>query len=194
MLAAVSRPREMHKEGMDAAAAADAADASREGLRRSAWIDRFAIGAVALIVVLVTIPHVDRLARRDNEIDAMRTLRVLAVQPASPGTDARLHTLAQLVGGDKLLARRLEDVEWMQDGRLRRHGYYFDIAQRPGGDALLRAWPVEAGTTGRAVFVWSPRTGLQGHDNPDLLFTGPRPPEGADLASGGWKPMQRAAR
>lgn len=179
---------------MEAAAASGTGAGTSAAERKSAWIDRFAIGAVALIVVLVTIPHVDRLARRDNEMDAMRTLRVLAVQPAAPGTDSRLHTLAQLVGGDKLLARRLEDVEWMADGRLRRHGYYFDIAQRTGGDALLRAWPVEAGATGRAAFVWSPRTGLLGNDNADLLWTGPRAPEGADLEAGGWIPMPRAAR
>lgn len=184
----------MHEEGMEAAAATGTGGTALARERNSAWLDRFAIGAVALIVVLVTIPHVDRLARRDNELDAMRTLRVLAVQPAAPGTDARLHTLAQLVGGDKLLARRLEDVEWMEDGRLRRHGYYFDIAHRGGGDALLRAWPVEAGTTGRAAFVWNPRTGLLGHDNADLLWTGPRAPEGEDLAAGGWTPMPRGAR
>ncbi len=155
------------------------------------WIDKLTIGAIVGIVVLVTIPHVERLARRDNELDAMRTLRVLATQPVLPGSAHRDGTLQGLVGGDQLLWRRLEDSRWLDDGSLQRHGYRFDLARSPQGEVLLRAWPVEAGATGRAAFLWNPRTGMLGHDNPRLAWSGGRAPEldQALDARSGWRRM-----
>lgn len=195
MLTTHKRQREMDGHGMEATATSEpqAAPQARSSAQR-AWLDRITIGAIGVIVVLVTIPHVERLARRDNEMDAMRTLRLLALQPAAPGTDARTHSLAQMVGGDRLLARRLEDVEWMDDGRLRRHGYLFDIARSADGSAVLRAWPVEAGVTGRATFLWSPMNGLRGHDNAALAWGGERAPSMEDARGEGWVTLPRGKK
>ena len=195
MLTTQRRHREMDGHGMEATATSgpQAAPQVQSNTQR-AWLDRITIGAIGVIVVLVTIPHVERLARRDNEMDAMRTLRLLALQPAAPGTDARTHSLAQMVGGDRLLARRLEDVEWMHDGRLRRHGYLFDIARSADGSAVLRAWPVEAGVTGRAAFLWSPMNGLRGHDNVDLAWGGERAPSMEDARGDGWVALPKTKK
>jgi hypothetical protein len=160
------------------------------------WIDKLTIAAIVGIVVLVTIPHVERLARRDNELDAMRTLRVLATQPVPPGAGQRAGTLQGLVGGDQMLARRLEDSTWLPDGSLQRHGYRFDLARGPLGEMLLRAWPVEAGATGRAAFLWNPRTGMLGHDNPALAWSGELAPaldHPLDERSG-WRRMTQKQR
>ncbi|MEY2746646.1 MAG: hypothetical protein RL112_1688 [Planctomycetota bacterium] len=160
------------------------------------WIDKLTIAAIVGIVVLVTIPHVERLARRDNELDAMRTLRVLATQPVSPGSAQRDGTLRGLVGADQLLARRLEDSSWLPDGSMQRHGYRFDLARSAKGEVLLRAWPIEAGATGRASFLWNPRTGMLGHDNAALAWSGERAP-GLDQPldeRSGWRRMAHKPR
>jgi hypothetical protein len=145
-------------------------------------LDYATIGAIMLVVVLVSVPQLRGFALRENELDAMRTLRLLAAQPAPANVPAGRFDLAYLVAHDSSLRRRLEDVEYLADGRVRRHGYLFDISSLRPGEPMLRAWPWSHGTTGRGAFVWTPQRGLLGHANHDGVFAGPDgAPEAEDV-------------
>lgn len=144
--------------------------------------DRLTIAAILFVVVLVSIPRLRAFALRENEIDALRTLRVLAAQPASAAQPAGTCDLAWIVAHDASLLRRLEDVEILDGGCVRRHGYLFDITRARQGEPMLRAWPWSHGQTGRGAFVWTPQRGLLGFANPDGVFAGRNgAPEADDL-------------
>lgn len=167
-----------------AANSADAAVGQVES--RSRLLDLATIAAILLVVVLVSIPRLRAFALRENELDAMRTLRVIAAQPAPANVPAGRHDLAYLVAHDASLLRRLEDVELLADGRLRRHGYLFDLARLQPGEPMLRAWPWSHGTTGRGAFVWTPQRGLLGFSNSDGVFAGPDGAPDADDIDSDW--------
>lgn len=148
----------------------------------SRLLDYVTIGAILLVVALVSVPQLRGFALRENELDAMRTLRLIAAQPAPANIPAGRCDLAYLVAHDASLRRRLEDVEYLSDGRLRRHGYLFDISSLQPGEPMLRAWPWSHGTTGRGAFVWTPQRGLLGFANRDGVFAGPNgAPESDDI-------------
>lgn len=162
--------------------AARSPTAARTSAVSARVLDYVTIGAIVLVVVLVSIPQLRGFALRENELDAMRTLRLIAAQPAPADVTAGRYDLAYLVGRDAALRRRLEDVEYLSDGRVRRHGYLFDIASMRPGEPMLRAWPWSHGTTGRNAFVWTPERGLLGFANQDGVFAGPNgAPEGDDV-------------
>jgi hypothetical protein len=148
----------------------------------SRLLDYVTIGAIVLVVALVSVPQLRGFALRENELDAMRTLRLIAAQPAPANIPVGRCDLAYLVAHDASLRRRLEDVEYLSDGRVRRHGYLFDIASMQPGEPMLRAWPWSPGTTGRGAFVWTPQRGLLGCANKDGVFAGPNgAPEAEDV-------------
>jgi hypothetical protein len=184
--------------------AADARVAARA--RGLSWIDRLTLGAIGLVVVVVTLPVLRGFGLRENENDAMRMLRVLAAEPLAPesalpayGAVARASAwggaqapLSHLAAQDRGIQRRLEDLETLPDGRLRRHGYLFDVVAAGPGEPMLRAWPWEHGQTGRSAFVWTPRHGILGFRNTDGRFSGPdAAPTAADVRAGGWVSMPR---
>lgn len=152
----------------------------------SRLLDYATIGAILLVVVLVSVPQLRGFALRENELDAMRTLRLLAATPAPANVPAGSYDLAQLVAHDASLRRRLEDVEFLADGRVRRHGYLFDISSLRPGEPMLRAWPWSHGTTGRGAFVWTPQHGLLGHANKEGVFAGPDGAPEADDVNADW--------
>ncbi|MBL8857588.1 MAG: hypothetical protein JNL28_03665 [Planctomycetes bacterium] len=152
----------------------------------SRLLDRITIAAVVLVVVLVSIPRLRGFALRENELDAMRTLRVLAAQPAPAVPAPGEYGLAALVAHDSSLRRRLDDLEFLPDGRLRRHGYLFDMTRMRPGEPMLRAWPWRHGTTGRGAFVWTPERGLLGTANEDGEFAGLEGAPGAEDVGDGW--------
>lgn len=165
-----------------AAAETTAKPVSRGFLRSLLTLDKLTVIAVLVVVVLVSIPRLRGFALRENELDAMRMLRALAAQPA-PANGERLHAgqskssnggraLAALVAQDTGLCRRLEDLEFLAGGHLRRHGYLFDLSSEKPGEPMLRAWPWDHGTTGRGAFVWTPQRGLLGYANTDGRFSG----------------------
>ncbi|MCY2958591.1 MAG: hypothetical protein NTY35_00335 [Planctomycetota bacterium] len=165
-------------------------------IRTLSWVDRLTLGAIGVVVVLVTLPVLRGFGLRENERDALRMLRVLSAEPAAgAGLDAagQQASLAELAGRDRVLHRRLEDLEMLSDGRLRRHGYLFDVSALGTGEPMLRAWPWDHGQTGRGAFIWTPRRGIQGYRNGDGRFSGPEaPPQAADVLAGdGWVPMPR---
>jgi hypothetical protein len=145
-------------------------------------VDWSTIGAIVVVVVLVSIPRLRAFAVRANELDAMHMLHALAAQPAPAGHEAIGNDLALLVLGDAGLRQRLEDLECLDDGRLRRHGYLFDLTMLRPGEPMLRAWPWSHGQTGRSAFVWTPQRGLLAAPNHEGRFSGPsRPPLPEDV-------------
>lgn len=181
-----------------ASRAAPDASPSAASARSIPWVDRLTLGAIAVVVVVVTLPVLRGFGVRENERDALRMLRVLAAEPAAgPAALAALATdgqptLADLAAADRVLHRRLEDLEMLPDGRLRRHGYLFDVSALGTGEPMLRAWPWEHAQTGRGAFVWTPRRGILGYGNADGRFSGPEsPPEADDVVGAGWVAMPR---
>jgi hypothetical protein len=174
---------------LETTAAAAASEVRAGGL---AWTDRWMLIAIGLVVVLVTLPRLRRFALRDNELDAMRMLRALAAQPAMPLARGEQRTLAALLARDTGLQKRLDDLEFLSDGRVRRHGYLFDLCVTDAGQARLRAWPWRHAQTGLGAFVWTPETGLLGHGNADGRFSGPeRAPEPGTRAALDWLRIPR---
>lgn len=188
----------------DSTAVVSAAAASAPGrtaaanVRSLSWIDRLTLAAIGVVVVVVTLPVLRGFGLRENERDALRMLRVLAAEPARgleasavPGTAQA--SLAALAATDRVLQKRLEDLEMLPDGRLRRHGYLFDVSTLGPGEPMLRAWPWEHAQTGRGAFVWTPRRGILGYGNSEGRFSGPDgAPEAADVLAGdGWVAMPR---
>jgi len=165
------------------------------GVRGMSWIDRLTLAAIGVVVVVVTLPVLRGFGLRENELDALRMLRALAAEPApAAGLAAsnRPASLTDLAASDLVLRKRLEDLESLPDGRLRRHGYLFDVLHLAPGEPMLRAWPWEHARTGRGAFVWSPSRGVLGNRNTDGRFSGAgSAPEPEDVAAGGWVPMPR---
>lgn len=163
--------------------------------RTLSWIDKLTLAAIGVVVVLVTLPVLRGFGVRENERDALRMLRVLAAEPAANRgalVDDGQATLAELAAGDRVLHRRLEDLEALPDGRLRRHGYLFDVSALGGGEPMLRAWPWEHGQTGRAAYVWTPRRGILAHANRDGRYTGAgSPPMASEVLGAGWVAIPR---
>jgi hypothetical protein len=155
---------------------------SKAAARGLPLLDKLTIFAIAAVVALVSIQRLRAFGLRENELDAMRMLRTLSSLSAPTGADAKKSDLAALVAHDSSLARRLEDLERMPDGRLRRHGYLFDVTLLRPGEPMLRAWPWNYGQTGRGAFVWTPQRGLLGFDNGDGRFSGSEaPPAPGDI-------------
>lgn len=173
--------------------------AEQRSLTLTDYLTLFSIG---LVVVLVSLPRLRAFALRENELDAIRMLRLLARDAAAVADFA---SVARAGGLGALLATctdhrvRLEDLELVGDGRLRRHGYLFDaqpvLATGAEGAIVerwvLRAWPWEHGRTGLGAFEVLPGGEVHGHANESGAFSGPLAPppcasmDGGD-AAGGW--------
>lgn len=176
-------------EGATAPGAPAHLDAPRAEEKTSiSLVDAATLALIAVVVVLVSLPRLRRFALRENETDAIRMLRTLA-------SDALEHREALGAGGlSALLAAsaqhrvRLEDVEVLEDGRLRRHGYVFDSVA-VGGRSVLIAWPWEHGRTGLGAFAVEPGGPVLGLTNEDGRISGPEspPPDPPPDASGPWR-------
>jgi len=183
---------------VSSAAASAPSRTAAANVRSLSWIDRLTLAAIGVVVVVVTLPVLRGFGLRENERDALRMLRVLAAEPArgaeaGAGAGTPQATLATLAATDRVLQKRLEDLEMLPDGRLRRHGYLFDVSALGPGEPMLRAWPWDHAQTGRGAYVWTPRRGILGFGNADGRFSGPDgAPEAADVLAGdGWVAMPR---
>jgi hypothetical protein len=158
-----------------------------KGLSLSDHLMLFLIG---LVVVLVSLPRLRRFALRENETDAAHMLRVLWNEAETQGVTLHPGVLGALFGPGTGLQNRSEDVELLDDGRLRRHGYLFETSH---GRTFIGAWPWEHGRTGLGAFSISSERGVLGHENQDGTFSGPaHPPEGGDLLDDrAWRTMAR---
>jgi hypothetical protein len=152
------------------------------------------LSAVALVVVLVSLPRLRGFALRENESDAASMLALLGESWRARAETAAGPDLAALLRADRDLARRLEDCRPVGAGRLLRHGYLFDAVEPEPGRWALRGWPWHAGQTGRAAFVWSAEAGLCGHPNDGARYGGPDAPPPHDPSGPGWRPLGRERR
>jgi len=130
--------------------------------------------AVATVVLLVSLPRLRDFALRENQGDARGLVARLGRLLDDEVHAAEVGNVQDAIAGDPALARQLEDVEYLEHGRLlRRHGYLFEVL--PGAApqrVTVRAWPWEHGRTGLASFVWIAHRGLAGHPNTDGRWTG----------------------
>lgn len=157
-------------------------ETERRGL---AMPDYVTLSAIGVVVLLVSLPKLRAFALRENELDAVTTLRVLQVDATQRSSVMRAGGLGALLASNDTHRVRLDDVELLPEGRLRRHGYLFDAVEAAPRRWVLRAWPWEHAHTGLGAFeaavVETSRreaegetTGLVlGHANPDGAFSGP---------------------
>jgi hypothetical protein len=160
---------------------------SRRGRMR--WTDAFTLVAVGLVVLLVSLPRLRDFALRENEGDAralVLRLAQLAERDASGGLNVE-----QIVSTDPTLARQLDDVEFLEQGRLlRRHGYLFEVLAGEESEracARVRAWPWKHRRTGYAAFAWTREHALVGDSNSGGTWSGLGAPPTVDRAS--WRTL-----
>ncbi|HVS18200.1 MAG TPA: hypothetical protein VMT18_06340 [Planctomycetota bacterium] len=162
---------------------------------RLGTLDALTLGAVALVVLLVSLPRLQDLAVRENEGDARwLSERLAELSGEVPGAARDIRGLLERQPN---LTRLLDDAEYLENGRLlRRHGYLFELVAR-GEDAGecavagVRAWPWRYERTGRRAYLWRCGEPVRAHANDGGRWSGPeRPP---DLASGdaGWQALAR---
>ena len=172
-----------------ASARAEAAAAEKRGLSIA---DPLTLLAIGLVVVLVSLPRLRRFAVRENETDAIHALKMLAADAEASPDALAAGGLGALLAASSSHQERFTDVELLEDGRLRRHGYLFDVVRDEAGRACLRAWPWEHGRTGVGAFVAGGGAVL-GFENADGRYSGPAsppvPPRG-DAAARSWLVMR----
>lgn len=155
-------------------------------------VDVLTLGAVLVVVLLVSLPCLRDFAVRENERDAQALLPLL-VELVNGEVEA-LHQqpdLAALVAATPALAGELRDAHPGQHGAsLGHHGYLFSAgAPGPGGERAVLAWPLDRGRTGLRAFACRPGGGLWLHPNRDGRWSGPRGPERLSAAEG-WVPAR----
>jgi hypothetical protein len=162
---------------------------------------RILLWVVGLVVVLVSLPLLQSIALKQNEMDALRALRLLggslqgSTVHAADGQPAS--QLAALVSVDTDLGRRLPDTRISADGRLMiHHGYLFELVPTGSGKLGVRAWPLAHGETGLGAFLWDGSGQILGHPNQEAHWSGPESaPEwpGAEIqAPAAWRPVELA--
>jgi len=160
-----------------------AARAHRRGRLKTR--DVLCLFAVAVVVVIVSLPRLRDFAVRENERDAIHFARELStlaeehVRDGEPAMPVSIESVIEASGRTDLL----QDAEVSSGGRLvRRRGYLFDLFRSAEGGWVVRAWPWEHGTTGLGAFVALSDGSTFGHANPERDWSGPEhPPRMAEL-------------
>ncbi|MFN0007535.1 MAG: hypothetical protein ACKVXR_06460 [Planctomycetota bacterium] len=140
--------------------------------RSLSLVDAATLALIAIVVVLVSLPRLRRFALRENETDAIAMLRILAVDAIANREALDAGGLSALLAASTGHRVRLEDVEVLDDGRLRRHGYVFESVRDAEDRPVLLAWPWDHGRTGVAAFAVEPGGPVLGLPNGDGRFTG----------------------
>lgn len=174
---------------LEAEPSAKAETSLKRGL---SFVDAAVLGLVAVVVLLVSLPRLRDFALRENELDAIRALRLLSEDAAAHADALAAGDLGALLAASSDHRVRLEDVEVLPGGRLRCHGYLFAAALASGGRPVLVAWPWEHGSTGLAAFAIEPGGEPLGLRNDDGAYSGPDGPLPPSPAiSGEWIPIRR---
>lgn len=158
-------------------------------------LDVLTLAAVAVVVLLVSLPRLQDLAVRENESDARwLTGRLGELGERTVTTPADIRSMLE---AQPALTRLLDDAEYLEGGRLlRRHGYLFELvaeADNEGGCGVhaVRAWPWRFERTGRSAYLWRCGEPLRAHENPGGLWSGlGGAPEVVTLADG-WRSLKR---
>jgi hypothetical protein len=156
-------------------------------------LDVLTLCAVAVVVLLVSLPRLQDLAVRENEGDARWLTERLGELGGT--LEGAPHDIRGLLEAQPTLTRLLDDAEYLEDGRLlRRHGYLFEVVGADGASAgcglsAVRAWPWRYERTGRQAYLWRCGEPLRAHDNALGHWSGlQRPPEVAAVAAG-WESL-----
>lgn len=168
-------------------------------------VDTLTLAAVGLVVLLVSLPRLRDLALRENEADAAW----LVTRLADACGQSEAHEVQALIRGVPALDRQVDDAEFLEGGRLlRRHGYLFEVVQleplelevgagSTGSDPVaahapraIRAWPWQAGRTGRMALVWTAASGVVGDPNPGGRWSGQAPPDPESAVAEAWRPVR----
>jgi hypothetical protein len=171
----------------------EARAARRAEAGRMRALDVLTLCAVALVVLLVSLPRLQDLAVRENEGDARwLTARLGELGGTLEGAPRDIRGLLET---QPTLTRLLDDAEYLEGGRLlRRHGYLFEVVAADGAGAhcglsAVRAWPWRYERTGRQAYLWRCGEPLRAHDNALGRWSGlQRPPETAAPADG-WESL-----
>jgi len=167
-----------------------------------------ALAAVVAVLVVVSLPRLHGLARRENQGDARATAELLARALARLAPEERGLPLEEVARRTRL-TRALRDAEWLEEGRvLRLHGYLFELCLAPGPEPLydeklalalgpeehvrplaVRAWPWSS-TTGNVVFLATEHGPVLAHENEGGAWQGlARRPEVRTAAMGRWRAL-----
>lgn len=158
------------------------------------------VGAIALLVGLVSLPRFRAHVLRANRIDAPVTLDLLGAYVFSDDwqrsrqEDGAPDNLFALIEGEERLRHRFPDARRFAgpDGEtiLLHHGYLFGTGILVDGalrHPALVAWPSEFGRTGDAAFIKTGAGRTFGHDNRGLWSGRGSPLVEADLSDEGWR-------
>ena len=158
------------------------------------------VGAIALLVVLVSLPRFRAHVLRANRIDAPVTLDILGAYVFSEEwqrartEDGAPDSLFAVIESEERLRHRFPDARRFEgpDGEtiLLHHGYLFGTGILIDGalrHPALVAWPSEYGRTGDAAFVKTGSGRTYGHDNRGLWSGSGNPLIEADLSDEGWR-------
>jgi len=154
------------------------------------------VSAIALLVVLVSLPRFQAHAVDANQSDARITLDVLGAVVFDPELEDGLaalegpDALLRLVAAVPALSHRFPDARAADgSGQLVHHGYRVDTGFVLDGleswPALV-TWPEEFGVSGGAAFALTRDGRIFGHPNRGLWSAGESPLRTADLSDEGW--------
>jgi hypothetical protein len=171
---------------------------TRRGLARPQAV---LIGAVAAVVLVLTVSRLQLFAVYENERDAVALVEYIGAQlrtPAAAPVGGRYHLRSEVARATVHVGNPA-DSQWLDEGRvLRRRGYLYDLVADESGALVLRAWPWRAGTTGVAAYAFRQGDGLLGHTNTvdvHVPWSGPdSAPNGPFFASGNWLRLEDARR
>jgi hypothetical protein len=139
--------------------------------RRFVLGSRVLLWGVALVVVVVSLPLLKAVAIKENELDALRALRLLG--PEVFAAEGPAPNFNQILHSDSTLGRRLPDTRLMDEGRVMfHHGYLFEIVPLENGERLLRAWPLVHGQSGLGAFWCDDSGAVLGHPNDAAEWSG----------------------
>jgi|SRR6185436_12126142 len=164
------------------------------------------LAAVVAVLVVVSVPRFQGIARAENEADARVTAQILAHALASCG-EARELSMRELLRRPEL-SGNLADAELLMRGTLlRRHGYLFEITRLAPSLSLpnaplsllsgekgalcsipaIRAWPW-SGSSGEAAYLVTAAGASLLHPNALSLWHGLQSAGAVVDELGGWRP------
>ncbi len=133
---------------------------SRRRALRQRTLDLCVVGALLLVVCLVSLPRLADYVSRTNEADARVALALLGQDCFPDGTSEPVWALADMAGWSPTLRHRLVDARPLEGAEgLLYHGYLFALRPTTDGQTWLIAWPRRGECTGAAVYAWAPGQG-----------------------------------
>lgn len=156
------------------------------------------VGAIALLVVLVSLPRFRAHVLRANQDDARLTLDLMGQTVFAEGwldgfaPGAAPDELYDVVLSEERLVHRFQDARRVEGApHMLHHGYLIDTGHVVTGAPLSRpalvAWPETYGRSGDVAFARTQDGALYAHRNGGLWSGTSHPLLHADLSDEGWQ-------